>query len=59
MTVVLLVVVAVLGLLGRSRVKGVKLAPEMAKAELKETVDELKEEMKWGKQQPRQPGSSS
>ena len=58
-TVVLLVVVAVLGLLGMRRLRGVKLTPEMAKEELKETVDELKEEIKWGRPQPRQPGSSS
>ena len=51
-TVVLLIVVAVLGLIGRNRLAASKVAPEKAKAELQTTANELKEEITWGK--PRQ-----
>jgi uncharacterized membrane protein YqjE len=53
-TVVLLIVVAVLGLIGRKRLAASKVAPEKAKAELQTTANELKEEITWGKPQ-RQP----
>ena len=55
-TVVLFLVVAVLALIGRKRLAASKVAPEKAKAELKETATELKEEMKWGRQQAQPPG---
>jgi hypothetical protein len=51
-TVVLLIVVAVLGLVGKNRLAASKVAPEKAKAELQATANELKEEITWGK--PRQ-----
>jgi hypothetical protein len=51
-TVVLLIVVAVLGLVGKKRLAASKVAPEKAKAELQTTANELKEEITWGK--PRQ-----
>jgi hypothetical protein len=51
-TVVLLIVVAVLGLVGKNRLAASKVAPEKAKAELQTTANELKEEITWGK--PRQ-----
>jgi uncharacterized membrane protein YqjE len=54
-TVVLLVVIAVLGLLGRRRLAASKVAPERAKAELKETAAELKEELKWARPQQQPP----
>jgi fatty acid desaturase len=53
-TVVLFIVVAVLGLVGRKRLAASKVAPEKAKAELQTTANELKEEITWGKPQ-RQP----
>jgi Putative Actinobacterial Holin-X, holin superfamily III len=53
-TVVLLIVVAVLGLIGKKRLAASKVAPEKAKAELQTTANELKEEITWGKPQ-RQP----
>jgi uncharacterized membrane protein YqjE len=53
-TAVLLIVVAVLGLVGRNRLAASKVAPEKAKAELQTTANELKEEITWGKPQ-RQP----
>jgi hypothetical protein len=53
-TAVLLIVVAVLGLVGRKRLAASKVAPEKAKAELQTTASELKEEITWGKPQ-RQP----
>ena len=52
-TVVLLIVVAVLGLIGKNRLAASKVAPEKAKAELQTTANELKEEITWGK--PQQP----
>jgi Putative Actinobacterial Holin-X, holin superfamily III len=55
-TVVLLIVVAVLGLLGRKRLAASKVAPEKAKAELQTTANELKEEITWGKPQQQPPG---
>ena len=53
-TAVLLIVVAVLGLVGRNRLAASKVAPEKARAELQTTANELKEEITWGKPQ-RQP----
>ena len=53
-TVVLFIVVAVLGLVGRKRLAASKVAPEKAKAQLQTTANELKEEITWGKPQ-RQP----
>jgi Putative Actinobacterial Holin-X, holin superfamily III len=53
-TAVLLIVVAVLGLVGRNRLAASKVAPEKAKAQLQTTANELKEEITWGKPQ-RQP----
>jgi hypothetical protein len=58
-TVVLLIVVAVLGLIGRKRLAASKVAPERAKAELNKTAAELKEEIKWARQQQRPPERSS
>jgi uncharacterized membrane protein YqjE len=52
-TVVLLIVVAVLGLIGKNRLAASKVAPEKAKAELQTTANELKEEITWGR--PQQP----
>jgi hypothetical protein len=54
-TVVLLIVVAVLGLVGRKRLAASKVAPEKAKAELQTTANELKEEITWGKPQQQPP----
>jgi Putative Actinobacterial Holin-X, holin superfamily III len=54
-TVVLLIVVAVLALVGRKRLQASKVAPEKAKAELKETAAELKEEIKWARPQQQPP----
>ena len=56
MTVVLFIVVAVLGLVGRKRLAASKVAPEKAKAELQTTANELKEEITWGKPQQQPPG---
>jgi hypothetical protein len=53
-TAVLLVVVAVLGLLGKNRLAASKVAPAKARAELQATANELKEEITWGRPQ-RQP----
>ena len=55
-TVVLLIVVAVLGLIGKNRLAASKVAPEKAKAELQTTANELKEEITWGKPQQQPPG---
>ena len=54
-TVVLLIVVAVLGLVGKKRLAASKVAPEKAKAELQTTANELKEEITWGKPQQQPP----
>ena len=54
-TVVLFIVVAVLGLVGRKRLAASKVAPEKAKAQLQTTANELKEEITWGKPQPQPP----
>jgi hypothetical protein len=54
-TVVLLIVVAVLGLVGKNRLAASKVAPEKAKAELQATANELKEEITWGRPQPQPP----
>ena len=54
-TVVLLIVVAVLGLVGRKRLAASKVAPEKARAELQATANELKEEITWGRPQPQPP----
>jgi hypothetical protein len=53
--VVLLIVVAVLGLIGKNRLAASKVAPEKAKAELQATANELKEEITWGRPQPQPP----
>lgn len=54
-TAVLLIVVAVLGLIGKKRLAASKVAPEKAKAELQATANELKEEIAWGKPQQQPP----
>ena len=58
-TAVLLVVVLVLALLGRSRMAAAKVAPERARAQLQATATELKEEIRWARPQPRPPERSS
>jgi len=58
-TAVLLVVVAVLVLVGRSRLAASKVAPERARAQLQATATELKEEIRWARPQPRPPERSS
>ena len=54
-TAVLLIVVAVLGLIGKNRLAASKVAPEKARAELQTTANELKEEITWGKPQQQPP----
>jgi hypothetical protein len=54
-TAVLLIVVTVLGLVGKNRLAASKVAPEKAKAELQTTANELKEEITWGKPQQQPP----
>ena len=54
-TAVLLIVVAVLGLVGKKRLAASKVAPEKAKAELQTTANELKEEITWGRPQQQPP----
>jgi Putative Actinobacterial Holin-X, holin superfamily III len=54
-TAVLLIVVAVLGLVGKNRLAASKVAPEKAKAELQTTANELKEEITWGRPQQQPP----
>ena len=54
-TAVLLIVVTVLGLVGKKRLAASKVAPEKAKAELQTTANELKEEITWGKPQQQPP----
>ena len=54
-TAVLLLAVAVLGLLGRRRLAASKMVPERARAELKETAAELREEIKWARPQQQPP----
>jgi Putative Actinobacterial Holin-X, holin superfamily III len=54
-TAVLLIVVAVLGLVGKNRLAASKVAPEKAKAELQTTATELKEEITWGRPQQQPP----
>ena len=54
-TAVLLIVVAVLGLVGKNRLAASKVAPEKAKAELQTTANELKEEITWGRTQQQPP----
>jgi len=58
-TAVLLVVVLLLALLGRSRLAASKVAPERAKAQLQATATELREEIRWARPQPRPPEKSS
>jgi uncharacterized membrane protein YqjE len=58
-TLVLLIVVAVLGLVGRRQLAASKVAPERAKAQLQATATELKEEIRWARPQPRPPERSS
>ena len=54
-TAVLLIVVAVLGLVGKNRLAASKVAPETARAELQTTANELKEEITWGRPQQQPP----
>ena len=54
-TAVLLIVVTVLGLVGKNRLAASKVAPEKAKAELQTTANELKEEITWGRPQQQPP----
>jgi hypothetical protein len=54
-TAVLLIVVAVLGLVGKNRLAASKVAPEKARAELQATANELKEEITWGRPQQQPP----
>jgi uncharacterized membrane protein YqjE len=58
-TVVLLIVVAVLGLIGRRQLAASKVTPERARAQLQATATELKEEIKWARPQQTPPGKSS
>jgi uncharacterized membrane protein YqjE len=58
-TAVLLIVVAVLGLIGRRRMAASKVAPERARAQLQATAAELKEEIRWARPQPKPPERSS
>jgi uncharacterized membrane protein len=58
-TAVLLVVVLVLALVGRTRLAASKVAPERARAELQATATELKEEIRWARPQPKPPERSS
>ena len=58
-TLVLLIVVAVLGLIGRRQLAASKVAPERAKAQLQATATELKEEIKWARPQQTPPERSS
>jgi uncharacterized membrane protein YqjE len=58
-TAVLLIVVAVLGLIGRRQMAASKVAPERARAQLQATAAELKEEIRWARPQPRPPERSS
>jgi hypothetical protein len=58
-TAVLLVVVLVLALLGRSRLAASKVAPERARAQLQATATELREEIRWARPQPTPPERSS
>jgi uncharacterized membrane protein YqjE len=58
-TLVLLLVVAVLGLIGRKRLAASKVAPERARAQLQATATELKEEIRWARPQPKPPERSS
>jgi uncharacterized membrane protein YqjE len=58
-TLVLLIVVAVLGLIGRRQLAASKVAPERAKAQLQATATELKEEIRWARPQQTPPGKSS
>jgi uncharacterized membrane protein YqjE len=58
-TVVLLIVVAVLGLVGRRQLAASKVAPERARAQLQATATELKEEIRWARPQQTPPEKSS
>jgi len=58
-TAVLLVVVLLLALLGRSRLAASKVAPERARAQLQATATELREEIRWARPQPTPPERSS
>jgi Putative Actinobacterial Holin-X, holin superfamily III len=50
---------AILGLVGRRRLAGSKVAPAKARAELKETATELREEIRWVRPRRRPPERSS
>jgi Putative Actinobacterial Holin-X, holin superfamily III len=58
-TVVLLLVVTVLALIGRRRLARTKVAPELARTELRAVAADLKEELQWGRQQEKPPERSS
>jgi len=58
-TAVLLVVVLLLALLGRSRLAASKVAPERARAQLQATATELREEIRWARPRPKPPERSS
>jgi Putative Actinobacterial Holin-X, holin superfamily III len=58
-TVVLLLIVAVLAIVGRRRLAASKVAPEQARAELREAATQVKEELRWGRQRERPPERSS
>jgi uncharacterized membrane protein YqjE len=58
-TLVLLIVVAVLGLIGRRQLAASKVAPERARAQLQATATELKEEIRWARPQQTPPEKSS
>jgi hypothetical protein len=55
----LMLVAAILGLLGRQRLVRSKVAPDRARAELRETATELREEIRWVRPRRRPPERSS
>jgi len=55
----LVLVAAVLALVGRRRLAAAKMAPEQARAELRETANGLKEEIRWVTPRRRPPARSS
>jgi hypothetical protein len=55
----LTLVAGMLGLIGRRRLAASKLAPAQARAELRETATELREEIRWVRPRRRPPARSS
>jgi hypothetical protein len=55
----LMLVAGVLGLVGRRRLAASKVAPTQARAELRETATELKEEIRWVRPRRQRPVRSS